>query len=294
LRWYKVELACSKANANTLEEILVAIGAISISMTNKSKKDIYEPGVGETPLWDLVNISALFEQKILEKDIASALNLIEYSDLSLSELEETNWIESYQKNFQPIKFGKNLYVIPSWEKSNIFDDKTFIKMDPGLAFGSGSHETTHLCLEYLDSSSLKEMTIIDYGCGSGILGIAALSLGAKNVIAVDIDPQAIIAANENAKINNVDKKISIISPDSLPSIEVDLLIANILSNPLMTLRDKFIKLIKPNGRIVISGIMKKQLQEVSEHYEEFCNILDIRERNKWCLIELEQSNRMAK
>ena len=167
-------------------------------------------------------------------------------------------------------------------------------MDPGLAFGSGSHETTHLCLEYLDSSSLKEMTIIDYGCGSGILGIAALSLGAKNVIAVDIDPQAIIAANENAKINNVDKKISIISPDSLPSIEVDLLIANILSNPLMTLRDKFIKLIKPNGRIVISGIMKKQLQEVSEHYEEFCNILDIRERNKWCLIELEQSNRMAK
>jgi len=294
LRWYKVELACSKANANTLEEILVAIGAISISMTNKSKKDIYEPGVGETPLWDLVNISALFEQKILEKDIASALNLIEYSDLSLSELEETNWIESYQKNFQPIKFGKNLYVIPSWEKSNIFDDKTFIKMDPGLAFGSGSHETTHLCLEYLDSSSLKEMTIIDYGCGSGILGIAALSLGAKNVIAVDIDPQAIIAANENAKINNVDKKISIISPDSLPSIEVDLLIANILSNPLMTHRDKFIELVRSNGRIVISGIMKKQLQEVSEHYEEFCNILDIRERNKWCLIELEQSNRMAK
>ena len=142
--------------------------------------------------------------------------------------------------------------------------------------------------------NLKELTVIDYGCGSGILGIATLLLGAKNVIAVDIDPQAIIAANENAKINNVDKKISIISPDSLPSIEVDLLIANILSNPLMTHRDKFIELVRSNGRIVISGIMKKQLQEVSEHYEEFCNILDIRERNKWCLIELEQSNRMAK
>ena len=286
MRWYKVELACSRANANTLEEILVAIGAISISMTNKSKKDIYEPGVGETPLWELINISALFEQKILEKDIASALNLIEYSNLSISELEETNWIESYQKNFQPIKFGKNLYVIPSWEESNKFDDKTIIRMDPGLAFGSGSHETTHLCLEYLDSSNLKELTVIDYGCGSGILGIATLLLGAKNVIAVDIDPQAIIATKENAKINNVDKKISIVSSDSLADKEVDLLIANILSNPLMTLRDKFIELIKPNGRIVISGIMKKQLLEVSKHYEEFCTIVDVKERNKWCLIEL--------
>jgi ribosomal protein L11 methyltransferase len=286
LRWYKVELAGTRANASTIEEILVAIGAISISMTNKSKKDIYEPGVGETPLWELINISALFEQKILEKDIASALNLIEYSNLSISELEETNWIESYQKNFQPIKFGKNLYVIPSWEESNKFDDKTIIRMDPGLAFGSGSHETTHLCLEYLDSSNLKELTVIDYGCGSGILGIATLLLGAKNVIAVDIDPQAIIATKENAKINNVDKKISIVSSDSLADKEVDLLIANILSNPLMTLRDKFIELIKPNGRIVISGIMKKQLLEVSKHYEEFCTIVDVKERNKWCLIEL--------
>ena len=286
MRWYKVELAGTRANASTIEEILVAIGAISISMTNKSKKDIYEPGVGETPLWELINISALFEQKILEKDIASALNLIEYSNLSISELEETNWIESYQKNFQPIKFGKNLYVIPSWEESNKFDDKTIIRMDPGLAFGSGSHETTRLCLEYLDSSNLKELTVLDYGCGSGILGIAALSLGAKNVIAVDIDPQAIIATKENAKINNVDKKISIVSSEGLADIEADILIANILSNPLMTLRDKFIELIKSNGRIVISGIMKKQLQEVSKHYEEFCNIVDIKERNKWCLIEL--------
>ena len=286
MRWYKVELAGTRANASTIEEILVAIGAISISMTNKSKKDIYEPVVGETPLWELINISALFEQKILEKDIALALNLIEYSNLSISELEETNWIESYQKNFQPIKFGKNLYVIPSWEESNKFDDKTIIRMDPGLAFGSGSHETTHLCLEYLDSSNLKELTVIDYGCGSGILGIATLLLGAKNVIAVDIDPQAIIATKENAKINNVDKKISIVSSDSLADKEVDLLIANILSNPLMTLRDKFIELIKPNGRIVISGIMKKQLLEVSKHYEEFCTIVDVKERNKWCLIEL--------
>ena len=286
MRWYKVELVCSKANANTLEEVLIAIGAISISMTNKSKKDLYEPGVGETPLWDLINISALFEHKILEEDIAPALNLTEYSDLSISELEETNWIESYQKNFQPLKFGNNLLVVPSWEFSNTFDDKNIIKMDPGLAFGSGSHETTHLCLEYLDSANLKELTVVDYGCGSGILGIAALLLGAKKVFAVDIDPQAIIATKENAKINKVDNKITIISSCSLINTKTDLLIANILSNTLLNLRNKFIELIKPNGRIVISGIMKKQLQEVSDFYEEFCNIVDIREINKWCLIEM--------
>ena len=286
MRWHKVELACSRANANTLEEILVAIGAISISMTNKSNKDIYEPEVGETPLWDLINISALFEYKILEKDIKLTLDLIEYSDLLISEFEEINWIESYQKNFQPIKFGNNLYVVPSWEKSGKINNKTIIKMDPGLAFGSGSHETTHLCLEYLDSSNLKDLSVIDYGCGSGILAIAALHLGAKNAIAVDIDQQAIIATNENAKINNVERKITVGTPDILVHTEADLLMANILSNTLVTLRDKFIKLVNSNGRIVISGIMKKQLEEVSCQYEEFCNILDIREKNKWCLLEL--------
>ena len=286
MRWYKVELACSKANANILEEILVAIGAISISMTNKSKKDIYEPGVGETPLWDLINISALFEQKTTEKDIASALNLIEYHDLSISELEETNWIESYQKNFQPIKFGKNLYVVPSWEKSNKFDDKTSIKMDPGLAFGSGSHETTHLCLEYLDSINLKGLSLIDYGCGSGILGIAALLLGADSVIAVDIDPQAIIATNKNAEINKVKKKMHVCTPEKLINRDADILIANIIFNPLISLKEHLVNLVNSNGRIVLSGIMKKQLGELISNYGEYCSIKKIKERNNWCLVEL--------
>jgi len=286
LRWCKVELVCSSENVSAIEEILVAIGSISISITNKSKQNIYEPRVGEIPLWDVVNINALFEQKVLEKDISIALNLVNYSNLSISELEEINWIEAYQKKFQPIKFGNNLYVVPSWDESNKFDDKTIIKMDPGLAFGSGSHETTHLCLEYLDSSNLRELTVIDYGCGSGILGIAALLLGARSVMAVDIDPQAIIATKENAKINHVDKRISVVSSDNLFHRKADLVVANILSNQLMTLSDKFIKLIKSNGKIVISGVMKKQLQEVSVHYEEFCNIVNVREKNKWYLLEL--------
>ena len=285
MRWYKVELAGTRANASTIEEILVAIGAISISMTNKSKKDIYEPGVGETPLWELINISALFEQKILEKDIASALNLIEYSNLSISELEETNWIESYQKNFQPIKFGKNLYVIPSWEESNKFDDKTIIRMDPGLAFGSGSHETTHLCLEYLDSSNLKELTVIDYGCGSGILSIAALLLGAKYAIASDIDPQALKATKENSINNKVINRIEIVKPDLIPDIKIDLLIANILSKTLIDLRNNFSNLLESNARLILSGIMKNQLKEVIDYYEKFFTMQSVKYKNDWCLVE---------
>jgi len=285
LRWYKVELAVSRANAIPLEEILVAIGAISISMTNKSKKDIYEPGVGETPLWELINISALFEQKTIEKDITSALNLIEYFDLSISELEETNWIESYQKNFQPIKFGKNLYVVPSWEKSNKFDDKTSIKMDPGLAFGSGSHETTHLCLEYLDSSNLKELTVIDYGCGSGILSIASLLLGAKYTIASDIDPQALKATKENSINNKVIDRIEIVKPDLIPNIKIDLLIANILSKTLINLRNNFSNLLESNAKLILSGIMKNQLKEVIDYYEKFFTMQSVKYKNDWCLVE---------
>jgi len=288
LRWYKVGLVCSSANASAVEEILIAIGSISISITNKSKQNIYEPGVGETPLWNLINISALFEQKILEKDIASALNLIQYSELSISELEETNWIESYQKNFQPIKFGKDLYVVPSWEKSNKFNEKTIIKMDPGLSFGSGSHETTHLCLEYLDSANLKELTVIDYGCGSGILGIAALLLGAKNVIAVDIDPQALSATKENAICNKVIHRIDIVSPDNIPTFQVDMIIANIVYNTLVDLKNHFCKLIKKNGILVVSGILDAQFMQLTITYKSFFEVVSFKKRNKWYIVEFKK------
>ena len=289
MRWYKVELVVSRANAITLEEILVAIGAISISMTNKSKKDIYEPGVGETPLWELINISALFEQKILEKDITSALNLIEYSNLSISELEETNWIESYQKNFQPIKFGKNLCVVPSWEEGNKFDDKIIIKIDPGLAFGSGSHDTTNLCLKYLDSSNLKELTVIDYGCGSGILGISSILLGAKKVYAIDIDPQALISTRENSLINHVYNQIEIGTQDIVEGMTVDLLIANILAKPLMELRNKLVSMIKHNGTLVLSGFMMHQFDSLVGHYEKMVKLESIIKKNDWCLVEFKKS-----
>ena len=290
MRWYKVELACSRANANILEEILVAIGAISISMTKKSKKDIYEPGVGETPLWELINISALFEQKILEKDIASALNLIEYSDLSISELEEINWIESYQKNFQPIKFGNNLCVVPSWEKSNKFDNKTIMKMDPGLAFGTGSHETTQLCMEYLDQKNMKCLSVIDYGCGSGILSIAAILLGAKDCLSVDNDPQALASTKKNAKRNNLARQINIQDSDNVPDIEADILISNILFNTLLVLRDKFNNLIKTNGTIVLSGIMKDQKNSLVSHYSKFFRLNSSMSKGNWCLIEMTKKN----
>jgi len=286
LRWYKVELVCSRKNASAVEEILIAIGSISISITNKTKQNIYEPGVGETPLWEKIIISALFENEIPEEKIISSLNLVDYSNLSISELEEINWVESYQRSFQPIQFGKNLVVVPSWLKKDKYLDKVIIKMDPGLAFGSGSHETTHLCLEYLDRNNPTDLSVLDYGCGSGILSIAAAFLGAKNVISTDIDPQALESCLKNSEKNGVSNKIKILSLNQLSEIKVDILIANILSKTLMSLRDEFLVFLDLGSKIVLSGIMEDQLNSVIKHYENFCNIESIETKNDWCLVEL--------
>ena len=288
MRWCKVELVCSSENVSAIEEILFAIGSISISITNKSKQNIYEPRVGEIPLWDVVNINALFEQKVLEKDISIALNLVNYSNLSISELEEINWIEAYQKKFQPIKFGNNLYVVPSWYESNKFDDKTIIKMDPGLAFGSGSHETTHLCLEYLSTSNLRELTVIDYGCGSGILGIAALLLGAKNVLAIDIDKQALLATKENARKNFIESQIITVFPKDTPRTKGDIVIANIFMNSLIELKEKFIELMHSNTVLVVSGVLDNQLDFFLENYSIEFDLLTFKKKNEWCLLEFKK------
>jgi len=159
-----------------------------------------------------------------------------------------------------------------------------------MAFGSGSHETTHLCLEYLDKNPPKKLSVLDYGCGSGILGIAALLLGATEVIAIDIDPQALIATEENSKVNNVTNKIQIGMPEAFTEAKVDILIANILANPLKDLKKAFLNLTNDNAQIVMSGIMKNQLKSIKSHYERDLDIVEVKEKNGWCLISGNKKN----
>jgi len=180
LSWCKVNLICNRNDVGIIEEILVANDAISISMGDEiGNNPIYEPKVGETPLWNVIEFSALFEETISREVIDSLLEGIPYADLIIRKLENQNWIEKYQENFKPIKFGKRIWVVPSWSENLKIPESIQIKLDPGMAFGSGSHETTHLCLEYLDENPPKKLSVLDYGCGSGILGIASSLLGAE-------------------------------------------------------------------------------------------------------------------
>ena len=286
MSWCKVNLICNRNDVSIIEEILVANDAISISMGDEiGNNPIYEPKVGETPLWNVIEFSALFEETISREVIDSLLEGIPYSDLIIRKLENQNWIEKYQENFKPIKFGKKIWVVPSWSEDLKIPDTIQLKMDPGMAFGSGSHETTHLCLEYLDENPPKKLSVLDYGCGSGILGIASLILGAAEVIAIDIDPQALIATEDNSKVNNVFDKIQIGMPESFANVKVDILIANILANPLKNLKKTFLNLTNDNAQIVMSGIMKNQLQSIKNHYERDLEIIEVKEKNDWCLIE---------
>ena len=288
MSWYKVNLTCNKNDATVIEEILVAHNAISISIAQeKGNNDIYEPNVGETPLWNTIKLSALFDKKISKEVISNFIKGVSHSNLYINKLDDQNWIEKYQANFKPIRFGKKLWVVPSWNKMPLNQEGIELKMDPGMAFGSGSHETTQLCLEFLERSTLRGLTTMDYGCGSGILSIASLLLGANYAIATDIDSQALAATKENSIKNNVTKKIKIAPIEALDGIKVDYLISNIFFNTLIELREGYAKLLKPGGVLVLSGIMTNQVDYLVNYYEKLFRQKKVIRKNDWALAVFE-------
>jgi len=288
LSWYKVDLTCNKNDATIIEEILVAHNAISISITQeKGNNDIYEPKVGETPLWNTIKLSALFDKKISKEVFLDFIKGVPHSNLYINKLDDQNWIEKYQANFKPIRFGKKLWVVPSWSRMPLNQEGIELKMDPGMAFGSGSHETTQLCLEFLERSTLRGLTTMDYGCGSGILSIASLLLGANYAIATDIDSQALAATKENSIKNNVTKKIKIAPIEALDGIKVDYLISNIFFNTLIELREGYAKLLKPGGVLVLSGIMTNQVDYLVNYYEKLFRQKKVIRKNDWALAVFE-------
>jgi len=270
-----------------IEELLFGYGALSISYTHlENSEEFYELNSNEVPLWKLVKVGAIFEKKIADNDLNKVLEKTIYSDLSISIFKEKDWVKSYQKDHIPLKFGRNLWVFPTWHEPPGNSKGIFIKIDPGMAFGSGSHETTQLCLEYLDKNNPKKQVVIDFGCGSGILSIAAALLGAKNVIAIDNDPTAISVTNFNTKLNSVDSKILTTLDYKEISCKADLVIANIFSNVLIYLKTTFYRLIKPSGVVVLSGIIEGNLKSVLEAYEDSFFIENVHNKNGWYMIIL--------
>ena len=283
--WQQINCHCNKSFQNEICEYMESADALSITWQDAGDTPVLEPLPGETPLWDDLIITALFAG---DTDISALLATLEANkqqwqiSRNLTEtIKDQDWERAWMDDFHPMQFGENLWIYPSWNEIPD-NDSVKIILDPGLAFGSGTHPTTALCLEWLDANPPKGLSVIDYGCGSGILAIAAAKLGAEKILATDIDKQALIATKDNMEKNHIaEDLIETCFPDTLAKEPVDLLIANILSGPLVELAEIFSQLTKANGAIVLSGILEEQTNDIKEAYTPYFNNIIITQKNDW-------------
>jgi len=278
MSWIQIKANISPKLAEAMEEGLLAAGASAVTMEDALDQPVLEPERGTTPLWDETVITGLFSAdddleliKRITQNVFQNLSSEPFPEYRVEILENEDWTRKWIEHFKPIQFGKNLWICPSWHDIPN-KDAVNLMLDPGLAFGTGTHPTTALCLKWLDEQAVtdaefSQRTIIDYGCGSGILGIAALLLGAKSVIGVDNDPQALLATHDNAERNKItSNSISTFLPEDAPSEAADIVVANILAQPLYELRDRIAALTKENGQIILSGILESQAADLAKHY----------------------------
>lgn len=269
MQWLQLLIDVTRERSAIVEDAIRECGAVSVTLEDAADQPIYAPGIGEQPLWDNCMAKALFPASTDTNAINQQLSdLLEPAPAMHWELlEDKDWSEEWKKYFQPLKCGARLWICPSWIDPPEPDAINLI-LDPGLAFGTGSHPTTHLCLRWIDQQDLTGKTVIDYGCGSGILGIAALLLGAEKVYAVDNDPQALLASRDNAQRNQiVDDRLMTFLPKDVPrGLKAEVLLANILAAPLIQLAPVISDLTGANGLLCLSGLLESQIDDVSEPY----------------------------
>ncbi len=283
--WIQLIFETSADVAEQLNKLLSEAGAESVSLSDAADQPLYEPLPGETPLWNTTQVSGLFEDKL---DVEATLEQVRLGmpgglpHWRLQTLQDQPWERLWMEHFRPMQFGSRLWICPSWAEPPE-PDALNIMLDPGLAFGSGTHATTGLCLTWLDehASDLKDADVIDYGCGSGILAIAAARLGARHVLAVDIDPQALTATITNAKQNQLDDRIDVVLPQDLPQQMADVLMANILAAPLISLASDFATRLRPGGQLLLSGILHDQAADLCQAYRPFFDIVVNQNQDGW-------------
>ena len=268
--WRQFIMSLGALDSEVVEEIFVRFGASSVALTDAGDNPVLEPGPGETPLWADTIITGMFASDIDLRPLCDALitelKLIELPANRTEDLEDRAWEREWLKDFGPMQFGRRLWVCPKGSEP-FEDDAVVIKLDPGLAFGTGTHATTALCLEWLDSLSLDGKTLLDYGCGSGILAIAGLKLGCSSATGMDIDPQALIATRQNAADNNVAEDLQIFgAPDAIED-EFDVVVANILAGPLVQFAESITLTLKGRGMLALSGVLCEQADDVMAAYE---------------------------
>ena len=291
MTWLSIAIETDCQHAEALADALLEAGALSASIedadagTAAETPQFGEPGSVTTPGWDRSRVIALLEAgadaSALVAACAPLAGLVDIPSFSQEEVAEQNWVQLTQSQFDPIRVSDRLWIVPSW---HIAPDPEAIVLvlDPGMAFGTGSHPTTRLCLEWLERTVSTDISILDYGCGSGILAIAAAKLGAKDVLGVDIDLQAVSAAKSNAELNTVSARFE----DSTKEIkgQFDIVVANILSNPLKALAPAICAHVRPGGRLALSGILTEQSDDLIEAYSPYVALSVADSRDGWvCL-----------
>lgn len=282
--WLQLNIVTPRNLVERLEDALLDSGAASVTLQDNADQPIFEPGLGETPLWDTVRITALYDAHInTAETTTTAANAFGESlpEYAWELLEDKDWEREWMSNYHAIRCGEHLWICPSWQQPPE-PDKVNLMLDPGLAFGTGTHPTTFMCMQWIDQQNFLGLDIVDYGCGSGILGIATLLMGARKVIGVDIDPQALLATTENAKRNHLPADaMPVYLPPRCPKIKADILLANILAGPLADLASTLNDLTKLGGKICLSGILAAQAESVKSAYNQWFDFDPTLQQDEW-------------
>lgn len=303
MAWQQLRCKVHLPEQQALTDYLDAQGALSVTAQDAGDQPMLEPKPGEVPLWDEIIVTALFDG---DHNVAPTLLYLQHAspwqlqEIVLNELEDQVWERAWMKDFQPTAFGERLWIYPSWVEMPD-DGSVKILLDPGLAFGSGTHPTTALCLEWLDQHPPEYKNVIDVGCGSGVLAIAAARLGASTIVATDIDEQALIATQDNMQRNQLpDSQIVRCFPEQLDeqlaltlaecqqrqqNTKVDLILANILAAPLLEFAKHFADHLVEGGQIVLSGILAEQQDAIIDAYSPYFNQLTVTQKGDWVRVD---------
>lgn len=290
--WLAITVDTEPRFEERLSSAFEDLGAVAVTLLDAADQPIYEPKPGETPLWRQLTMQALFPGDADESGIVFGLSALQpgldMRRLQVQRIADQDWERAWMDDFQPMRFGQRLWIVPSAHPvpdDAHADDAVRLRLDPGLAFGTGTHATTALCLEWLDGQPLAGKRVLDFGCGSGVLAIAAALLGAAPVVATDNDPQALTATADNAAANAVQDALHIVASDDWTAAgDNDVVVANILANTLVELAPQLVAALAPGGHLALSGILPEQADAVADAYAALGVDLQRRERDGWVLL----------
>ena len=288
MAWHQISVITNEDTAPQLDDFFSNLGAVSVTYMDAEDEPVYEPAIGETKIWSNTQVIALYEldadPELIKAQVVRQFKEDELHNWLYEAVDDQEWERAWMEYYKPMKFADKLWVCPTDQEQHE-PGTVCLTLDPGLAFGTGTHPTTALCLEWLASHDLTAKTVIDYGCGSGILAVAAILLGAKVAHAVDIDPQAITATQSNALKNNVQDKINCYLPEQFTPLQTDIALANILAKPLIDMSEQICNLVVSGGQLVLSGILYEQAEAVINAYQHAIAFNPLVQQEDWIRLD---------